>query len=281
MIGYLNGSYLAQEEIKISPNDRGFLFGDGVYEVIRAYRGKFFQAAEHLTRLRRSLHELEIADVDTEELRQVAGELLTRNGLEKNDATVYIQVTRGAAPRRHAFPDPSTPPTVYVTVSTFNAPTKKSENGVQVILVPDIRWARCDIKSIALTPNVLANQRAVECGAEEALFVRDGIITEGSHSNFAAVFHGELQTHPKTNQILAGITREVALELAHDLGIPVKEFPIFEEDIHYADEAMLFSTSNEVMPVVQVGNVPVRDGKPGPLTRQLQRAFSAFAQGSN
>lgn len=278
MIAYLNGNYLPREAIKISPDDRGFLFGDGVYEVIRTYQGRFFQADEHLARLRRSMRELEIAEIDLEEIHHAADELLTRNGLNKSDATVYIQVTRGAAPRKHAFPDRSTQPTVYLTAAPLAAPATKSETGVKIILVPDIRWARCDIKSIALTPNVLANQRAVECAAEEAVFVRDGVVTEGSHSNFAAVFGGELVTHPKTNHILAGITREVTLHIACELGIPVKEFPILEKDLHQADEAMLLSTSNEVMPVVQVDDAQVRDGKPGPVTLKLQRAFQELTQ---
>lgn len=278
MIGYLNGSYLPHEDIRISPNDRGFLFGDGVYEVIRAYRGKFFSAAEHLVRMRRSLRQLEIADVDVELVRHVAEELLVRNALTNKDATVYVQVTRGVAPRRHAFPDPQTQPTVFLTASAFNPPNGKSETGVKAILVPDIRWARCDIKSIALTPNVLANQRAVECGAEEAIFVRNGIVTEGSHSNFAAVYHGVVQTHPKTNQILAGITREITLHLCHELEIPVNEFPIFENDLHQADEAMLLSTSNEVMPVIQLGDGLVGEGKPGPITLRLQHAFREFTR---
>jgi D-alanine transaminase len=278
LISYLNGSYLPREEIRISPDDRGFLFGDGVYEVIRAYHGKFFRAETHLTRLRRSLHELEMADIDTEELYLVAMELLRRNDLTEGDATVYIQITRGVAPRKHFFPAPSTPLTVYLTVSPFNAPVKKAETGVKVILLPDIRWARCDIKSIALTPNVLANQRAVESSAEEAVLVRNGAITEGSHSNFAAVFNSEFVTHPKTNHILPGVTREVVLDLCRELGIPVKEFPIFEEDLHQADEAMLLSTSNEVMPVVQIDDQQVGDGKPGPITLKLQRAFQTLAQ---
>jgi len=278
MIAYLNGNYLPRAEIKISPDDRGFLFGDGVYEVIRAYRGKFFQAAEHLARLRRSMRELEMIEIDVEEIHHVAEELLTRNSLEKSDATVYIQVTRGVAPRKHAFPDRSTQPTIYLTASAFNAPVQKSERGVKIILVPDTRWARCDIKSIALTPNVLANQRAVECDAEEAVFVRDGFITEGSHSNFAAVFSGELVTHPRTNHILAGVTRAATLQLARDLGIPVKEFPIQEQDLRQADEAMLLSTSNEVMPVIAVDDWHVRDGKPGSITVKLQRAFQALTR---
>ncbi len=278
MIGYLNGNYLHREEIKISPDDRGFLFGDGVYEVIRAYRGKFFRAEEHLARLRRSMRELEMVDIDTENLHQVAQELLNRNGLEKCDATVYIQVTRGVAPRQHAFPDYTVHPTVYFSVSPFKAPLHKFETGIKIVLVPEIRWARCDIKSVALLPNVLANQRAAENGAEEAVFVRDGVITEGSHSNFCAVFDGELVTHPKTNHILAGITRHVTLNLCGELGILVEEFPIFEKDLLQADEAMILSTTNEVMPVVQVDKWKVRDGKPGQITLKLQRAFRSLTQ---
>jgi D-alanine transaminase len=273
MIAYFNGSFMLQEEVKISPDDRGFLFADGAYEVIRSYQGKLFKAEEHLKRLSRSLRELQITQPDMENLREIAEQLLERNDLKIGDATVYIQVTRGVAPRKHSFPDEKAPPSVYLSVSPFKPPQEKSETGVKIILVPDIRWARCDIKSVALLPNVLASQQAKERGAEEAVFVRDGAITEGSHSNFAAVFSGELVTCPKTNYILGGITREVVLNLCRELGIPFREFPIFEKELQKADELMILSTTNEVMAVVQVNDWRVGNGKPGPITLKLQKAF--------
>lgn len=272
MIAFFNGNWVEKEKIAISPDDRGFLFGDGIYEVIRVYRGKLFRAKEHLARLARSLREMRMDGVDVPVLGTVAEELLRRNNLN-SDATVYFQITRGAAPRRHAFPDPGTPPTIYMTASPFTPPEKKWREGVKVILVPDTRWARCDIKSTALAPNVLANQLAKENGAEEAIFVRNGVITEGSHSSFAAVFHGQLVTHPLTNHILPSITRQVVLELCAQLDIAVKEFPIFENELKQADEVIILGTTTEVMPVIQVDDWQVNDGKPGALTRRLQQAL--------
>lgn len=278
MITYFNNRFIPQEEIRISPDDRGFLFGDGVYEVIRTYHGKLFKIDEHLRRLERSLREIRIAGVDIETFKDIAEDLLTRNNLRSGDATVYIQVTRGAATRKHAFPDNHTSPTVYLSASPFNSSREKSETGVKITLVPDIRWARCDIKSIALLPNVLANQQAAEQGAHEAVFVRDGAVTEGSHSNFCAVFDGELVTYPKSNYILGGITRDVVLNLCRELGIPVREFPVLEKELRHADELMLLSTGSEVMPVVQVDDWLVGDGSPGPITRKLQKAFREIAR---
>ena len=273
MIAYFNNRFLPKEEIRISPDDRGFLFGDGVYEVIRAYSGKLFQADAHLMRLERSLRELKITGVDVANLQQIAKTLLERNDLRTGDATVYLQVTRGAAPRKHSFPDKDTPPTVYLSASAFQPPLQKIENGVKVILLPGIRWTRCDIKSVSLVANVLANQQAKEQGAEEAVFVRDGTITEGTHSNFCGVFGGELVTHPADNYILAGITREVVLNLCRGLGIAVRERPVAEKDLPRADELIMLGTTTEVMPIVQMNDRQIGDGKPGPVTRRLQKAF--------
>jgi D-alanine transaminase len=273
MIVYFNGDFIPKDQVRLSPDDRGFLFADGVYEVIRYYNGKPFKADEHLRRLERSLTEIRIAGVDIEPLAEIAERLLQKNDLETRDATVYIQITRGTAPRKHAFPDNAVSPTVYLSAAPFQRDREKEERGVKVILVPDIRWSRCDIKSVALLPNALAAQQAKERGAEEAIFVRDGVVTEGSHSNFAAVFDGRVMTHPKTNHILGGITRDVTLDLCRRLGIPVGEFPVFERELTRADEMMLMSTTAEVMPIVQVNDWQVRGGKPGAITRRLQQAF--------
>jgi D-alanine transaminase len=273
MIVYFNDQFIPKEEVKISPDDRGFLFADGAYEVIRTYKGKFFKAEAHLQRMERSLRELHIEGPAKETLRDIIEQLIQDNKLENGEALVYIQVTRGVALRKHAFPGNNTPPTVYAAATPFQPPPKKMEQTAKIILVPDIRWARCDIKSTALLPNVLANQQAKESGVAEAVFVRDGAITEGTHTNFFAVFDGQLATYPKNNYILAGITRQVALDLCRELNIPVKEFPIFERDLKKANELFITSTTSEVMPVVQVDDWQVGDGQPGPITTKLQRAF--------
>jgi len=274
---YFNGRFMPKEDVRISPDDRGFLFGDGVYEVIRAYKGRLFKTEAHFKRLERSLRELHIDGVDVKELEDVAEQLLQLNHLEHEDAKLYIQVTRGAAPRQHCFPAAGTPPTVYAYVSTFQPPVEKWERGVRVILVPDVRWARCDIKSVALLPNILACQQAKENGAEEAVFVRNGVITEGSHTSFCAVFDGVLHTHPKTNYVLTGTMREIVLELCGQLGIPFREFPIFERDLKKADEIMILGTTSEIMPVIQVDDWTVGSGKPGPIARRLQQAYREIA----
>lgn len=274
MIVYFNGQMMPKNEVHISPEDRGFLFGDGVYEVIRVYGGKLFEAKAHLDRLTRSLRELKIGFDGVDRLEGVSQRLLVENGLETGDAAVYIQITRGAATRKHAFPPADTLPTVYISAYEFAPPKKEWETGVKIILVPDIRWTRCDIKSVALLPNVLAAQQAAEAGAKEAVFIRDGAVTEGAHTNFAAVFDGEVRTAPYSNLILPGTTRNVAIPLCRELGIPVREFPILQHELKDADEAMIWGTTTEVMPVVRIDDRQVGNGAPGPITRKLQEAFA-------
>lgn len=276
MIVFFDGRFLPKDEVRISPDDRGFLFADGAYEVVRVYAGQPFLMEEHLRRLRYSLGELRISLPTLAELEDVALELIERNDLTESEASIYVQVTRGVAPRKHAFPSQSIPATVYVTASPFSPRWEKWEEGVAVILVPDIRWARCDIKSLALLPNVLASQAAREREAEEAIFVRDGVITEGAHTNVCAVFDGQLVTHPAMNHILAGITRGLVLALCAELSIPYREEPIRADALGAASELMILGTTTEIMPVVQVDGRPVGDGRPGPVTRVLQRAFRAL-----
>lgn len=278
MIVYFSGQFLPKEEVRISPDDRGFLLADGVYEVIRIYGGQPFLMAEHLRRLQYSLDQLRIALPQIEELPGVAQELIQHNELVADDGTIYIQVTRGVAPRTHAFPPRPTPPTCYVTASPFSPRQEKWDDGVTVTLVSDIRWGRCDIKSLALLPNVLASQEAKERGAEEAIFVREGMITEGAHTNLCAVLDGQLVTHPATHQILAGITRGLVLDLCGQLGIPCRQDPIPSTALRAASEVMILGTTTEIMPVVQVDGWQVGDGHPGPITRRLQRAFRATVE---
>ncbi|GBC60485.1 D-amino-acid transaminase [Desulfonema ishimotonii] len=270
---YFNGDMMPKNEVSISPDDRGFIFGDGVYEVIVAYDGRFFRADAHFERLRRSLRALKIQEPDMAALRAIPEKLLRANNLEEGEATVYLQITRGAAPRKHPFPDKDTPVTVYGFASRFVADESAWEDGVKVISVPDIRWMRCDIKSVSLLPNVLASQQAKENNAKEAIFVRDGAITEGAHTSFAAIFDGCFVTYPETHYILPGITRTVAIGLCREFNIPVREFPILENELKDADECMLLGTTTEVMPVVQVDDRMVGDGRPGPVTRKLQNAL--------
>jgi D-alanine transaminase len=273
MLVYFNGDFIPKEDVRISPDDRGFLLADGVYEVLRAYGGKMFRAGSHARRLARSLRELRMSGPDEEDFIRIASELLRCNHLDRGDAKIYVQVTRGTAPRRHSFPDEATSPTVYAEASPFRSAREKWDLGVKIIVVPDIRWARCDIKSVALLPNVLASQRAKESGAEEAVFVREGAVTEGAHTSFCAVFDRELVTHPLSNLILAGVTRRAVLELCQGLGVPFKESPIPESELRQASELMILGTTTEIMPVVQVDDWCVGDGRPGPVTRRLQQAF--------
>lgn len=279
MIVYFSGQYLPKDEVRVSPDDRGFTFGDGVYEVIRAYGGRLFRAGDHVRRLARSLGELQIQAPVLEGaggIAAVAGELIRRNGLAGGDAAIYVQVTRGAAPRKHPFPPPGTPPTVYLTALPLSTAREAWEHGLGVTLVPDIRWTRCDIKAVALLPSVLASQQAVERGVEEAVFCRDGWVTEGAHTNFCAVFDGVLVTHPPNNLILDGITRRVVLGLCAGLGIPTREAPIPAGDLTSAAEMMILGTTTEIKAVVHVDGEQVADGRPGPVTRRLQAAFRAL-----
>ncbi|HEX6938978.1 MAG TPA: D-amino acid aminotransferase [Longimicrobiales bacterium] len=275
MLVYLNGDYLPQSEARISVDDRGFLFSDGVYEVIRVYRGRPYLLPEHLCRLAAGVQALEIRFDRFDELRDAAQRLIQENGVD-GDANIYIQITRGAAPRKHAFPPADTPPTVYIAVKPITPhPEAYYREGVDAITTPDTRWARCDIKTVSLLPNVLANQKAHAAGAFEALFVRDGIVLEGSHSNLLAVVDGAVVTYPKCNYILPGITRDRVLAIAAKLGIPVREGPIFADRLFDVDELFLSGTTTEVMPIARVDGRPIGNGKPGPVTLRLQEAYRA------
>jgi D-alanine transaminase len=279
MIVYFNGEFMPKEEVRISPDDRGFLLADGTYEVIRIYRGRPFRLEGHLDRFANSLEQIHLDYADLPTVERVAGELIRRNGLENGEASLYIQITRGVGPRRHPFPEPGTPPTVYACVSAVVPLADKWRTGVKAIFVPDTRWSRCDIKSVSLLANVLAAQRAKEQDAEEAIFVRNGIVTEGTHTNVCAVIDGKVWTHPAGTAILDGITREVVKEICAELGIPFMERPVSDTQFMRADEAFLLGTTTEIMPVVQIGSRPVGAGSPGPLTRRLQDAFLLKTRG--
>lgn len=276
MVGYLNGSYLPKERIAISPDDRGFLFADGLYEVIRSYDGTLFQVQAHLDRLIYGARALRFNTVDFLYLIDVAQELIHRNHLSQGDATVYLQVTRGIAPRAHLFPSPETPLTIYATASSFSPSDAALEHGINVTLVPDQRWTRCDVKTVSLIANVLARQQARDRGAFEAIFVRDGVALEGTHTNFFGVFDGTVVTAPRTNYILGGITRQVALDICRNLSIPFQERPILESELQHAEELMVIGTTTEITPIVTIDNKKVGSGGPGTMTRRLQEAFREF-----
>jgi D-alanine transaminase len=275
---YFNGAFIPKEQVRISPDDRGFLFADGVYEVARAYGGRLFELDAHLRRLANGIAALEITGMDAYSLREVFTTLLGVNDLATADATVYAQVTRGAAPRTHWFPTTPVAPTVYAEAKPF-APRADPTVGIAVITAPDIRWARCDIKSVALLPNCLANQRAQVAGALEAVFVRDGVALEGTSSSFFAVVDGEVRTAPTSNYILPSISRAVVLRLCDKAGLPHRETPVFIEDLPRATELFMAGTTLEVMPVVQIDGRPVGDGSPGPVAARLHGMFRAAALG--
>lgn len=271
---YLNGEFLAAGEARVPVSDRGFLFGDGIYEVTPAYGGRLFRWPQHLARMERGLAAIGI-DFGAGALKEVKKELLARNGLNGAEAAyVYVQVTRGVAPRTHHFPDPPAPPTVYAFANRYVRPSMEEwARGIRAITIADQRWARADIKAISLLPNVLAAQAAVAAGAGNTIFVRDGIALEGSHNNLFAVFGGVLATAPKSNYILHGVTRDFLIELAADMGVPVEERTIPLAELHLADEVFFSGTTTEVKPVVEIDGRPVGDGTVGPVARRLFEGF--------
>lgn len=272
MLVYLNGAFLPPGEACISPLDRGFLFGDGVYEVIPSYRGAFFLLDEHLERLGRSLAGIRIAEPRPEEgWSRLLERLLERN--PGGDRSVYLQVSRGVAPRDHAFPAGATP-TVFAMVSPI-VPTRPdpAEAGIGAITLPDQRWGRCDIKSIALLANVLARQQAVDSGAVEAILLRDGVVTEGAASNVFVV-HGEIvSTPPLGHSILPGITRRFLVDTLREAGWDCRETPVSGEALRSADEIWVTSSTREVVPVTTLDGHPVGGGRGCPV---WQRALGIF-----
>ncbi len=271
-IVYLNGKFVPKNEALISPEDRGFNFADGIYEVIKYYNGNPFRYQDHIDRLARSLREVQIEFNETDLLETVFQSLLEKNGLTDQEAGIYLQVTRGSQTRIHRFPDNITP-TVYATAFPFASKWDQLKNGVKVITTEDIRWLRCDIKSVSLLPNVMAAQKACEQGAVEAIFIRDGVVTEGSHSSFMAVKNGVVYTHPDSNLILPGITKIVVREICREQNIPFVEEGFRASELEQMDEMMIVGTGSEVTPVVQIDEMTVGKGKPGKVTLLLHEKF--------
>jgi tripeptide aminopeptidase len=278
MIVYLNGTLVEKSKAHLSLDDRGFLFGEGAYEVTRAVHGSLFEPERHIARLERTLRGLEIDPdpLDLEELFAVSERLVRDNGFADGEATVYLQITRGASfPRSHVYPPAGTPATVYIVATRFAPFNELRARGAGIITVPDERWMRCDLKTTSLIPNAMAKQRAVASGAFEAVFVRDGLVTEGSHNNAFAVVGGEVRTHPLSPRILQGVTRDVVLELAAETGHRIREDALRREELDTADEVFITGTTADILPVVQVDGRPVGDGRPGRVATALYEAFAA------
>jgi D-alanine transaminase len=276
-IVYLNGTFLPMEQATVSVMDRGFIFGDGVYEVIPVYGGHLFRLDQHLQRLARSLAEIRLANpLSSEKWRQCLQELVKLNG--DGDQSVYVQITRGAAPRDHAFPKD-----VHATVYAASTPLKPlpadvADQGVAAIILQDIRWQRCDIKAITLLANILLRQQAVDQGAVEAILVRDGRANEGAASNLFIVKEGVVVTPPKGPFLLPGITRDLILDLATGAGIAHREATISEEDLKTAAEIWLTSSTREILPVTRLDRQPVGTGKPGPIWRRMMALYQDYKQ---
>lgn len=271
---YLNGQYLPLSEAKISVLDRGFLFGDGVYEVIPCYAGKLFHFADHIKRLDNSLSAIRLPNpYSLEQWLEIFTPLLDSS----LNQYIYLQVTRGSAPKRdHAFPV-ACPPTVFAMSSTIE-PIPGAQQGVKAISLDDSRWQLCNIKAITLLANVLLRQEAIDSGAAEAILVKDGYVTEGAASNVFAVIDNILITPPKDNAILPGITRDVILQLAQDNGISCLEEIISLDALKTASEIWVTSSIREIVPVVELDSEKVAQGKPGPLWTQMNQLFQAYKQ---
>lgn len=272
-IGLLDGKIIDLSEKIIEMEDRGYQFGDGVYEVTRVYNGRCFALKPHMDRLYRSLRELKIPAVYTvEELAEFHQALIDRSGLK--EAAIYLQITRGVSPRAHMFPD-NVVPRLTMSIRPANALGELRAKGAKGALTPDVRWLRCDIKSINLLGNLLAKQQAKEANAFEAIQVRDGVVTEGSSSNFFIVKDGVLWTHPVSNLILRGITRTILIEqMAPKLGLTVIEKQFDVPFTHKAEEAFVCGTNTEIMPIVQLDSTAVGDGKIGPVTQKLMDEYA-------
>ena len=275
-IVYLNGEYVPLAEAKIPVLDRGFIFGDGVYEVIPAYGRALFRLREHLGRLDHSLRSIRIANpYDAAEWSALLERVVARNPWE--DQSVYLQVTRGVAPRTQEFPKGDVRPTVFVMSSPLKMPTAEQRaNGVAVVTRDDYRWQRCDIKSVSLLANCLLRQEAEDAGAVETILIRDGNVKEASTCNVFLVKNGLILNPPKDHLILHGITFDLALELAGEAGLPLETREVRREELFEADEVWLSSSAREVLPVTLVDGKRIGSGKPGPVYARMYQLFQDY-----
>ena len=278
-IVYLNGQYLPIEDAKISVLDRGFTFGDGVYEVIPVYEGHIFRMREHLERLNNSLDEVYIdRPYALEQWQGILRELIEKNSIKNtgNDLSLYMQVTRGISERDHAI-DIATKQTVFAMCRPL--PEYDRCAGISAIIEEDIRWKYCHIKAITLLPSVMLRHKARDAGATEAILVKDGYITEGAASNVFIVKNGIVKTPPKDGSLLPGITRDLVVELLTESGIPCEELAIKEIELKQADEIWITSSTWEIVPVIKLDNNPVGTGRPGEVWQQASDIYQAFKIG--
>ncbi|HRH81927.1 MAG TPA: D-amino acid aminotransferase [Thiobacillaceae bacterium] len=272
---YLNGAFLPLEEAHVPVLDRGFIFGDGVYEVIPVYSRRPFRLADHLARLQASLDGIRLANPHPPETwRTLVLDLIACSGEE--DLGIYLQVTRGPAPRDQAFPTEVRPTVLIMPLPLGTPPARLAEEGVGAITAADNRWLRCDLKSTSLVANVLLRQLSVDAGCAETILLRDGWLTEGSSSSVFVVSRGTLLAPPKSHLILPGVTYDVVLELAAGQGVPYALRPIPEAELRSADEIWLTSSTKEILPVVRLDGRPVGDGRPGGLFRGLHAAYQEY-----
>lgn len=273
---YLNGEFVARDRAMVSVDDRGFVFGDGIYEGVRTIAGRLFEWPAHAERMIAGLGGLRI-DIPAERviaLGPVAERLVRDNDLATGDAFIYMQITRGVAPRTHAFPPAGTTPTVFVSASRLTM-RPELRAGVRAITFDDLRWGRCDWKTLNLLGSVLARQAAAEAGAFDAILVRDGVVTEGSATTVFAVVGGVLRTHPLGHRILPSITRKVVLECIAERELRIREEAVSLTELRRADEVFLCGTTTDVTPVISIDGAPVGSGAPGPIAAALREALDA------
>ncbi len=272
---YLNGDFMPVEEARIPVLDRGFIFGDGVYEVIPVYSRKPFRLAEHLLRLQHSLDGIRLTNPHSDEdWSSLVEQIIARN--ESDDQYLYLHITRGVAKRDHAFPK-GIKPTVFIMSNPLLAPPRELlASGVAAITTNDNRWLRCDIKAISLLPNVLLRQMAVDAGAVETVLLREGFMTEGAASNIFVVKNGTLLAPPKNHLMLPGITYDVVLELAAAHNIRNEVRTVSEYEVRTAEELLLTSSTKEIMPITRLDGKPVGDGKPGPMFARLYQLYQNY-----
>lgn len=268
-----NDEFIQEDDVKISKEDRGYQFGDGIYEVIRVYNGDLYTAKEHIDRFYDSAEKIRIVVPYTKDVfHKLMYELVEKN--EINNGQIYVQITRGSSVRQHQFPTNPEPVLIGYT-KTVERPVELMQNGAHAMFIEDMRWLRCDIKSLNLLGNVLAKQEAYDNGCYEAVLHRGEMITEGSSSNMYGIKDGVVYTHPATNLILDGITRRTILELCAELGIEVQQTPMTKDQALGMDEFFMSSTTAEIIPLTQLDGNKIGNGSRGALTEKLQKAFEA------
>jgi len=267
-LAYVNGEIMPIEKATAPIEDRGYQFGDGIYEFVASYAGRLFMLEEHLDRLERSMGELAFERISREDIKKAILELFEQSGYPR--AGIYIQISRGVAPRNHAFSRGMSPQIVMTIRAVKELQQSLRENGARAVTVKDLRWGRCDIKTIQLVPNCLAKQKALDSGCDDAIFVSDqDVVREGTSSNLFIVSDGRLITHPLTHNILPGVTRLAILRICQSTGLEVQESFFGIEELYGADEVFLTGTITEVLPIVRIDDKPIGDATVGPVTRRL------------